>query len=74
MLQSDYGADRCIVPEPGMVTNLIELHPLLRIRLEQLGDEIFGDARETPRPLNPLMQDVIEELLLVLADKGRIPS
>ena len=36
---------------------------------EELGDEVLGNATEPSGPLDPLVQDVVEELFLVLPDK-----
>ena len=69
LLKCDNWADWSIVSEPRMVAYVIQLHALLRIRLEELGDEVLGHAAEPSRPLDPLVQDVVEELLLVLPDK-----
>ena len=69
LLKRDNWADRSIVSEPRVVAYVVQLHALLRIRLEELGDEVLGHAAEPSRPLDPLVQDVVEELLLVLPDK-----
>lgn len=55
-----------------MVTDLIKLHALLWVRLEQLRDEVLGDTRETSWPLDALVKDVVEKLFLVLAHEGRV--
>ena len=55
-----------------MVTDVVKLQALLRVRLEQLGDEILRHSAEASRPLDPLMQNIVKEFLLVFTDKWRI--
>ena len=68
--KGDNWADERVVAEPRMIANLIKLHTLLRIRLEQFRDQVLGDTRETSWPLNALVQDVVKKLLLVFANEG----
>ena len=69
LLQCDNWANWSIVPEPRMVAYVVQLHALLRIRLEEFGDEILRHATEPSRPLDPLVQNVVKQFLLVLAYK-----
>ena len=53
-----------------MLDNFKELHTLLRVWLEQLGDKVLRYTRETSWPLDTLIQDIVKELFLVFADEG----
>ena len=59
-LKCDHGSNRGVVAEPGMLANIVKLHSLLRIWLQKLGYEVLSDATEPPRPLYPLIQNVVE--------------
>ena len=71
-LQSHYWADRRIVAEPRVLAYLVQLHPLRRIRLEQPRDQVFCNMRESSRPLDSLVQNIVEKLFLILAHERRI--
>ena len=55
-----------------MVTDLVKLHSLLGVGLQKFGDQVLCHPAEAPWPLDPLMQNIVKELLLVFADEGRI--
>ena len=55
-----------------MVTDLVKLHSLLGVGLQKFGDQVLCYPAKTSWPLDPLMQDIVKELLLVFADEGWI--
>ena len=54
-LKCDNWADWSVVSEPWMVADVVQLHTLLRVRLQELRDEVLCYAAEPSRPLNPLV-------------------
>jgi hypothetical protein len=69
-LEGDHRSDGRVVAEPRVLADLVQLHTLLRVRLQKLGDQVLGYARKTTWPLDSLVQNVVEKFFLVFANKG----
>ena len=57
-----------------MVADFIERQALSWVRLQEFGDKVLSNSRESTGPLDAEVLDIVEELFLVFTDERRVTS